>query len=115
MSTQKFATNVLHAGHDVQQHAGTRAVPIYQTTSYVFNNSEHAANLFLNELKMCSLSANLGDTRTIVSHPASTTHSKLSLEDRLEVGITDGLVRASIGLEYVDDIINDLKQALEHV
>ncbi len=46
MSTQKFATNALHAGHDVQQHGGTRAVPIYQTTSYVFNNSEHAANLF---------------------------------------------------------------------
>ena len=46
MSTQKFATNALHAGHDVQQHGGARAVPIYQTTSYVFNNSEHAANLF---------------------------------------------------------------------
>ena len=46
MSTQKFATNALHAGHDVSKHAGTRAVPIYQTTSYVFNNSDHAANLF---------------------------------------------------------------------
>lgn len=46
MSTQKFATNALHAGHEVSKHAGTRAVPIYQTTSYVFNNSEHAANLF---------------------------------------------------------------------
>jgi O-acetylhomoserine (thiol)-lyase len=46
MSTQKFATNALHAGHDVQQTSGTRAVPIYQTTSYVFNNSDHAANLF---------------------------------------------------------------------
>ena len=46
MSTQKFATNALHAGHDVTKNAGTRAVPIYQTTSYVFNNSEHAANLF---------------------------------------------------------------------
>ncbi|MCG8761980.1 O-acetylhomoserine aminocarboxypropyltransferase/cysteine synthase [Tenacibaculum finnmarkense] len=46
MSTQKFATNALHAGHDATQTAGTRAVPIYQTTSYVFNNSEHAANLF---------------------------------------------------------------------
>lgn len=46
MSTQKFATNVLHAGHDVKQTSGTRAVPIYQSTSYVFNNSEHAANLF---------------------------------------------------------------------
>jgi O-acetylhomoserine (thiol)-lyase len=46
MSTLKFETNALHAGHDVSQHAGTRAVPIYQTSSYVFNNSEHAANLF---------------------------------------------------------------------
>jgi len=46
MSTPKFATNALHAGHDVTKNAGTRAVPIYQTTSYVFNNSEHAANLF---------------------------------------------------------------------
>ena len=46
MSTQKFATNALHAGHDVTKHAGTRAVPIYQTTSYVFNNANHAANLF---------------------------------------------------------------------
>jgi O-acetylhomoserine (thiol)-lyase len=46
MSTQKFATNALHAGHDVTKTAGTRAVPIYQTSSYVFNNSEHASNLF---------------------------------------------------------------------
>jgi O-acetylhomoserine (thiol)-lyase len=46
MSTQKFATNALHAGHDISKHSGTRAVPIYQTTSYVFNNSDHAANLF---------------------------------------------------------------------
>jgi O-acetylhomoserine (thiol)-lyase len=46
MSTQKFETNALHAGHDVTKNAGTRAVPIYQTSSYVFNNSEHAANLF---------------------------------------------------------------------
>ncbi len=58
------------------------------------------------------MSANLGDTRTIVTHPASTTHSKLSENDRLEVNITDGLVRISVGLENVEDIINDLKQAL---
>lgn len=67
---------------------------------------------FLNNVKMCSLSANLGDTRTIVTHPASTTHSKLSEEDRLKVGITDGLVRVSIGLEHVEDITADLEQAL---
>ncbi len=46
MSTQKFSTNALHAGHDVSKNAGTRAIPIYQTSSYVFNNSDHAANLF---------------------------------------------------------------------
>lgn len=73
-----------------------------------------AGRKFLNAIKMCSLSANLGDTRTIVTHPASTTHSKLSIEDRLEVGITDGLVRCSVGLENAIDIINDLKQALEN-
>ncbi len=67
---------------------------------------------FLNKIRLCSLSANLGDTRTIVTHPASTTHSKLSIEDRLEAGITDGLIRCSIGLEFVDDIINDLNYAL---
>jgi len=71
-----------------------------------------AGRNFLNKIKMCSLSANLGDTRTIVTHPASTTHGRLAEEDRLEVGITGGLVRVSVGLEHVDDIINDLKQAL---
>ena len=74
-----------------------------------------AGRKFLDAIKLCSLSANLGDSRTIVTHPSSTTHSKLSLEDRLEVGITDGLVRCSVGLEFVEDIINDLKQALESV
>ena len=68
----------------------------------------------LNNIKLCSLSANLGDTRTIVTHPASTTHSKLSESDRLEVSITDGLIRVSVGLENVNDIINDLKQALKN-
>lgn len=68
---------------------------------------------FLDKIQMCSLSANLGDTRTIVTHPASTTHSKLSDEERNEVGITAGLVRCSVGLENVYDIIADLKQALD--
>ena len=67
---------------------------------------------FINAIKMCSLSANLGDTRTIVTHPASTTHSSLAEKDRLTVNITDGLVRVSVGLEHVDDIIKDLNQAL---
>ena len=71
-----------------------------------------AGRAFLDKIKVCSLSANLGDTRTIVTHPASTTHSKLSVEERLAVSITDGLVRVSVGLETVKDIIADLEQAL---
>ncbi|MGA1225848.1 MAG: trans-sulfuration enzyme family protein [Tamlana sp.] len=72
-----------------------------------------AGRNFLNSIKMCSLSANLGDTRTIVTHPASTTHHSLGEEARLEVNITDGLVRVSVGLEHVEDIIADLEQALK--
>ena len=71
-----------------------------------------AGRKFLDNIKMCSLSANLGDTRTIVTHTSSTTHGRLSEEDRLEVGITDGLVRISVGLENIEDIITDIEQAL---
>ncbi|WP_242202712.1 trans-sulfuration enzyme family protein [Aestuariivivens insulae] len=67
---------------------------------------------FFDNIKMCSLSANLGDTRTIVTHPASTTHAKVEPEVKAAVGITDGSVRISAGLEHVDDIIADLEQAL---
>jgi O-succinylhomoserine sulfhydrylase len=68
---------------------------------------------FLNSLKMISFSANLGDTRSIATHPASTTHSKLSVAERASVGITDGLIRVSVGLEHIDDIIRDIEQAIE--
>ncbi|WP_026708310.1 trans-sulfuration enzyme family protein [Flavobacterium frigidarium] len=71
-----------------------------------------AGRAFLDKIKLCSLSPNLGDTRTIVTHPASTTHTKLSVEERLAVSITDGLVRVSVGLETVGDVIADLNQAL---
>lgn len=68
---------------------------------------------FLNALKLHSLTANLGDTRSIATHPASTTHSKLTPEQQLQVGITPGLVRFSAGLEHIDDIIADVEQALK--
>lgn len=71
-----------------------------------------AGQKFFDSIKMLSLSANLGDARSIVTHPASTTHSKLSVEERAETGITDGMVRVSVGLEHIDDIISDVKQAL---
>lgn len=67
---------------------------------------------FLDRLQILSRTANLGDTRTIASHPASTTHAKLSNEERLAVGITPGMIRISAGLENKDDILNDILQAL---
>ncbi len=71
------------------------------------------ASRFIDSLKMISISANLGDTRTIATHPASTTHSKLTEEERLKVGITPGLVRISVGLEHPDDIEQDIRQAVK--
>lgn len=67
---------------------------------------------FLNKLKIFSLTANLGDVRSIATHPASTTHSKLTPEQRAEVGISDGLVRLSIGLEHIEDLWEDINQGL---
>ncbi|MBW4891943.1 O-succinylhomoserine sulfhydrylase [Mucilaginibacter sp. HMF5004] len=72
-----------------------------------------AGRKFLNALQMLSVTANLGDTRSICSHPASTTHSKLTDDERAAVGITPGLIRVSTGLEKVEDIIADILQALE--
>ena len=72
-----------------------------------------AGQNFLNNLKMLTLTANLGDTRSIASHPASSTHAKLTEEERQAVNITPGLIRISVGLEHEDDILNDILQALE--
>ncbi|WP_375586439.1 trans-sulfuration enzyme family protein [Cyclobacterium xiamenense] len=71
------------------------------------------AKKFIDALKMISVTANLGDSRSIITHPASTTHSKLTEEERERVGILNGLVRLSVGLEHVDDIVTDIEQALE--
>lgn len=71
------------------------------------------AQRFIDQLQMITVTANLGDSRSIITHPASTTHSKLSEEERERVGILNGLVRLSVGLEHVDDIILDIERALE--
>ena len=70
---------------------------------------------FMDSIEMCSLTANLGDTRSIVSHPSSTTHAKLTEEERQAVGITPGLIRISVGLEDIEDVIQDVEQALDRV
>ena len=80
--------------------------------SFELKGGIEAGRKFLDALLMISLSANLGDTRTIATHPASTTHSKLTEEERLAAGITPGLVRISAGLETIENIIQDIEQAL---
>jgi O-succinylhomoserine sulfhydrylase len=73
----------------------------------------NAGRKFLDALQLLTLTANLGDSRSIASHPASTTHAKLTEDERLAVGITPGLIRISVGLEHKVDILNDILQALE--
>lgn len=80
--------------------------------SFELKGGLEAGREFIDKIQMCSRSANLGDSRTIVTHPASTTHSKLSEEDRLAVGITGGMIRLSVGLEHPEDIWEDLINAL---
>jgi O-succinylhomoserine sulfhydrylase len=72
------------------------------------------AQKFIDSLQMISITPNLGDSRSIITHPASTTHSKLSVEERAKVGISDGLVRLSVGLEHYEDIIQDVERALNN-
>jgi len=80
--------------------------------TFVIEGGVAAASTFMDKLTMFSISANLGDTRSIATHPATSTHSKLTEAERLEVGIEQGSIRLSIGLEHINDILADIKQAL---
>jgi O-succinylhomoserine sulfhydrylase len=80
--------------------------------TFVIKGGVEKGRIFLDRLQLISMTANLGDSRTIATHPASTTHSKLTEADRLETGILSGLIRISVGLEHIDDIIKDIEQAI---
>jgi O-succinylhomoserine sulfhydrylase len=80
--------------------------------TFVIEGGVNGAGTFMDKLQMFSISANLGDTRSIATHPATSTHSKLTEEQRLEVGIEQGSIRLSIGLEHINDILKDVAQAL---
>ena len=83
--------------------------------SFELKGGFEAGKTLLNNLKLCSLAVSLGDTETLIQHPASMTHSPYTKEEREAAGITDGLVRLSVGLENVEDIIEDLEQGLEKI
>jgi O-succinylhomoserine sulfhydrylase len=81
--------------------------------TFVVKGGFKQAQRFLDALEMISISSNLGDARTIATHPSSTTHSKLSEEERVAIGIQPGSIRISVGLEDAEDILNDIAQALD--
>jgi O-succinylhomoserine sulfhydrylase len=79
------------------------------------DGGKQGAFRFLNALRLVRISNNLGDAKSLVTHPATTTHQRFTPEQRAEMGISDGLVRFSVGLEHKDDLLADITQALEHV
>lgn len=83
--------------------------------SFELKGGIEAGKTLLNNLKLCSLAVSLGDTETLIQHPASMTHSPYTREERLEASITDGLVRLSVGLEDAEDIIADLEYGLSKI
>ena len=101
-----------YSQNDIAQKQMTKGGGI--VTAYLKGGKKEGAK-FLDGLNIFSLTANLGDTRSIATHPSSTTHSKLSTEDKLQVGIKDNLIRFSIGLEHVDDLIADIELALNKI
>jgi O-succinylhomoserine sulfhydrylase len=128
----RHAENALHLAKALQTNSAVSAVkypflenhPQYKIAKKQMKNGGgivtfdikggvDAGRTFLNSLQMISVTNNLGDSRTIASHPASTTHSKLTADEQKSVGITPGLIRISVGLEHEDDILADIQQALQ--
>ena len=81
--------------------------------SFEVKGGLEAGKKLLNSLKLCTLAVSLGDCETLIEHPASMTHSPYTPEERARAGISDGLIRISVGLEDADDLIADLKQGLD--
>jgi cystathionine beta-lyase/cystathionine gamma-synthase len=98
-----------HPGYHVQKR---QATGFGAMISFDLETAERAER-FLNSLEVCSLAESLGGVETLISHPATMTHASIPHEQRLKVGITDGLVRISVGLEDSDDLVADLARALD--
>ena len=101
-----------HPGHEI---AKKQMKDFGAMISFELKGGFEAGKTLLNNLKLCSLAVSLGDTETLIQHPASMTHSPYTKEEREAAGITDGLVRLSVGLENVEDIIADLEHGLEKI
>ncbi len=101
-----------HPGHET---AAKQMDAFGGIMSFELKGGFEAGKILLNNLKLCSLAVSLGDTETLIQHPSSMTHSPYTKEERMEAGITDGLVRLSVGLENIEDIIADLEYGLSKI
>ena len=101
-----------HPGHDI---AKKQMKDFGGMISFELKGGLEAGKVLMNNLNLCALAVSLGDTETLIQHPASMTHSPYTKEEREAAGITDGLVRLSVGIENVEDIIADLEQGLAKV
>ncbi|GLI58159.1 hypothetical protein PM10SUCC1_36730 [Propionigenium maris DSM 9537] len=101
-----------HPGHEIakEQMNGFGGIMAFEVKGGI-----EAGKTLLNSLELCTLAVSLGDTETLIQHPASMTHSPYTREERLAAGIADGLVRISVGLENAEDIIEDLKEGLAKI
>lgn len=128
---EKHSQNALKVAEFLESHPKVASVkypflpshPQYETArkqmkyggniiAFELTGGKEAGKNFIDSVELCSISANLGDTRTIVTHPASSTHSKLTEQELLEANLTEGLIRISVGLENINDIINDLTKSI---
>ncbi len=128
---EKHAQNALKVAEFLESHPKVASVkypflpshPQYETArkqmkyggniiAFELAGGKEAGKNFIDSVELCSISANLGDTRTIVTHPASSTHSKLTEQELLEANLTEGLIRISVGLENINDILRDLAKSI---
>jgi len=101
-----------HPQHDLAMRQMSAAGPIF---AFELDGGRTQAHGLLDALELIDISNNIGDSRSLMTHPASTTHSSVAEEKRLEMGISEGMIRLNVGLEDADDLIEDLDRALRAV
>jgi len=120
LSTRSEITNVIYPGFHKNTEDVRRTKKYLEKgngplVGFELKGGKEAGQQFIDNLKLIYHVANIGDARTLAIHPATTTHSQLSQEDQLKTGVTPGYVRLAVGLEHIDDILEDLTQALDNI
>ena len=118
LEQNKHVTKVHYPGlksHSGNRFIGTQMQAAGGVIAFELDTDLAGGAAFIDTMKLFSIAVSLGDAESLIQHPASMTHSPYTQEERLDAGISDGLIRISVGLEHVDDLIADLKQALDAI